>query len=221
MKTAQAQITPSNQDAAIYKAVHDIRSPIAIMNLSLGMIKEFIPDNNLELMENAVKRMNCIVDDLLEEHSSFKIKRMDRELSLFALLDYAIQVKNYEWQNDPCKIILVSDPQDRSSTVFAKENEISRLVSNLLNNAYESLLYEKKDIQLILKTENLRPVVIIKDVGCGIAKDQINFVLSGNSTKENGHGLGLSSALSYMKSIGGELLLSSVENRGTEIKLTF
>ena len=213
--------TQFNQDAAIYKAVHDIRSPIAVMNVSLSIIKKLIPSDNLEPMKNAVRTMNHIVDDLLEEHSEFKSKKMNKKINLFSLLDYAIRVKNYEWQKNPCKIILTANQKDQNLTIFANENGFSRMISNLLNNAYESLLDQKKDITIYLKTKNSKPLIIIKDSGRGIPKDKINFALNGNSTKLNGHGLGLSSALSYMKSIGGELFLNSIENEGTEIELVF
>jgi sensor histidine kinase regulating citrate/malate metabolism len=93
-------------------------------------------------------------------------------------------------------------------------------LSNLLNNAYESLRDKRKIIIRIDDTKN-QIVLTVVDFGCGIPKNKIDSVLRGESLKAKGHGIGLSSAFQYMQSIGGQLLLRSNEKEGTEIQLFF
>lgn len=61
--------------------------------------------------------------------------------------------------------------------------------------------------------------LLIADSGCGIASEFLPRILSGESFKRGGRGLGLSGAKDYIESLGGKLIFTSKEGRGSQVKL--
>jgi hypothetical protein len=74
-------------------------------------------------------------------------------------------------------------------------------LSNILNNAYESINLEKKEIIIKIDVIERRVVLSVEDNGTGMSKDYLKKVLKGGtSSKINGHGIGLQfSYLSLLK----------------------
>lgn len=64
--------------------------------------------------------------------------------------------------------------------------------------------------------------ILIKDTGTGIPDEVMCKIRSGDcaTTKSNGHGLGLSTAVEKIKSAGGTLSIDSKKGFGTEVKIT-
>jgi nitrogen-specific signal transduction histidine kinase len=94
------------------------------------------------------------------------------------------------------------------------------MLSNLLNNAYESL-NEKRKIKLTLSIVDKNLQLEIHDTGCGIPSNKIDDVLIGISLKHEGVGLGLSNAKNYIENLGGKLTLYSHMHQGTIATLMF
>ena len=98
-------------------------------------------------------------------------------------------------------------------------NELRRILSNLLNNAYEALHNDGK-ISILLSFSNNFIFISITDNGQGIPLDKMDVVLQGYSLKHAGKGIGLYSAKKYVESFsGGQLILNSEQYKGTEVTL--
>lgn len=145
---------------------------------------------------------------------------MPRHILLSSQIEAAISLKRQEWQNNPCELEFIIQANAKPHWIYAAPNDIKRTLSNLLNNAYESLRDHKK-IQIILELDENHQKLHIHDTGSGIPESKMTSVLSGISLKHEGKGLGLSSAILYMSNIGGKLELSSTEGVGTHVALTF
>jgi len=110
----------------------------------------------------------------------------------------------------------VRDIRSRLSSVA-----FERLFSNLLNNASESLL-GRGNIEVILIADARSMYLLIEDTGCGMSRDVLRLVREGRTLsvgKVNGFGIGLSSARREIEAAGGQLDISSVEGRGTTLKI--
>jgi hypothetical protein len=123
-----------------------------------------------------------------------------------------------EWANNQCEILY--NPVDIEKIwLYLVPNDLEVMLSNLLNNAYEARYTNSK---ILLKVINLdrKVIIAITDYGVGISEEMINEVLNGATLKPEGHGLGLSNAVKYIKSLGGKLTLTSNKIEGTTVTIT-
>ncbi|MCW8916838.1 MAG: HAMP domain-containing histidine kinase, partial [Magnetovibrio sp.] len=144
------------------------------------------------------------VTDLVDEiHDMFAAKAKEREIELSAEVD----------DNFP---ELSGDPQD-----------MYRALMNLVSNAIK---FTPKGGKVAIQTE-VDPkdntfIMVVRDSGVGMTRDQIEQVTSSNDTTVSPHGdIGTGQGLTIVNSIvtelGGQLKIISTENRGTKIKMRF
>jgi len=104
--------------------------------------------------------------------------------------------------------------------VFAREIELKRALSNLIDNAIEAI---ENEGEIIVKAKVIGNIcyLSVKDNGKGIAKADFNRVwVPGVSLgKTNGHGFGLSFVREAVASWGGRTVLDSALGKGTVISL--
>lgn len=237
LKISQSSLIESEKKAALLdlaaSLAHDLGSPIAIMEIMLNTISNDIPITKLTPFRSAIQSVRNITNNLLMRYRHSNIEfypqilnlpnyddgNITRPILLPMIIEYIISQKRQEWSNNPCKIISSITANAKKIWICIIPNEIKRILSNLLNNSYEAL-DKVREIKIELSYIH-QLVLYIKDEGIGIPINMIQNVLRGESLKHSGKGLGLFTAKRYMESIGGELTLSSIQNVGTEIKLTF
>lgn len=212
MGTIYRNVNSNNQ--IILQLAHDIASPLTVMQLNIRFIKDLLPEKNLSMMQTAINQIREIT------HSALNRKNTPSQTNLIMIVEKIIVEKKFTWEKHPCDIEFIVPDKMMELMISADDMGIYRILSNLLNNAYESFVEKRKITIHIDQSKNYLTLSII-DSGCGIPKNKIDSVLHGESLKENGHGIGLSSASSYMQSIGGCLVLQSVVNEGTKIELMF
>lgn len=213
------------------KVAHDIRSPVAVLEMTLSVFAEGCPPELISIQTQAIQNIRDIAESLLLEHRSNKDIISDASslstsnqpaetIILTSIVEKMIILKKQEWLANPCEIEFVSNEATVEIMLPLSANSLLRMLSNLMNNAYEAMGQIKKIVISIEKTNN-ETILSITDNGAGIPEDKINLVLNGASLKANGNGLGLSSAKKLIESIGGKLLLTSEVNIGTRISLIF
>lgn len=190
-----------------WQVSHDIRSPLAVLT-------EGIQDNfsNPELMKRAVIRIEGIANDLLqkrkEEIGEKKIESLG-ELLIGLIEEKKIQYKN---KNSKIELSIVSPVPDYKIPLM----DLSRLISNLLNNALEASQNPEVKVEV---TDN---AISISDNGAGIPKGVLEKLgRESITTKSSGNGIGLLTAFQKMKEWKGELLIQSQVGQGTRIILDF
>jgi two-component system cell cycle sensor histidine kinase/response regulator CckA len=106
--------------------------------------------------------------------------------------------------------------------VNADEQEILRVVVNLVRNAVEALP-AGGDVDLSTQVEGTQVVLKVRDTGTGISKENLGRVFDPFfSTKaEPGAGLSLSSGRKIIEDCGGQILVDSVEGQGTTFTVLF
>lgn len=215
---------------------HDIASPLATMNIALSNFKQEVNyESNLAVLENSMQNVREIADGLLKRHRSLgdklklsqeqPINDISTNLARYIILTHTLRTiittKAREWSNDSKVSLLLEDNVQIGALVWGYLSglQLSRVISNLLNNAYESRDKSHINIVVSLTSELDRFIITIRDDGCGIASDKIDLVLHGTSSKHTGHGIGLSSAYNYFKKINGTLNIESELTKGTTITL--
>jgi two-component system sensor histidine kinase AtoS len=210
----------TNNMQLIHSAAHDIASPLSVLQMCLDIIKEVAPPDTLNIMHCAVKRIHSISKALLMQHNHITTIAASSSINLVETIKQMILEKNLEWRNSPCLIETHIDTNAKEYLVHADSQSICKMLSNLLNNAYESMC-EQSHIIISLRKTKKNIILGIQDLGCGIEKNKIQAVMNGYTTKEAGHGLGLSNAIRYMSSLNGKLRIKSIPKTGTLVELIF
>lgn len=216
------------------RVAHDIRSPIMSMTVLLEIISSDISEEKHRMLASSIQSVRDIANNLLARYQESNKTavgcrdlrtceddgNIERYILLSSIIDFVLSQKRYEWKSNECEIQVDISPEAKTQWLFLAPNDIKRLLSNLLNNAYESL-DTNRQIKVSLRQENKMLMLSIQDTGSGIPADKIEAVLNGASLKTTGHGLGLSNAKKMLAEWGGGLQLASQRGEGTEIKLFF
>jgi len=105
---------------------------------------------------------------------------------------------------------------------FVDEDEVSRVLQNLLLNAREAIA---EDGMIFIRTLNHgdRIDVIVEDNGAGMSRDFIEkeLFVPFHTTKSSGLGIGLFHSKKIMDAHNGSIHVESDEGKGTKIILTF
>jgi signal transduction histidine kinase len=218
----------------VAQVVHDIRSPIAAMEICLHMLSREVQSESLTVITSAVQSIRDTTDNLLDKYrinrnapsamnKSLKIENYAPATQLVYLADLiksVLSMKRFEWIDRPHHLSFSCSPQAKTLKLDFSVEKIKRIISNLLNNAIEACV-DLASIKVYLNVWDSCVFVSIIDNGVGILPEKLSNYLTGESSKHVGNGLGLSTAVSYMKSIGGDLTVQSRAGRGTLVQLIF
>jgi hypothetical protein len=138
-----------------------------------------------------------------------------------ALLEVLTE-KRYEYKTLPVELIANFDPNYLS--IKTESGSFKRMISNLINNAVESLEKGKGQIHLELKETNKQVMISVKDNGIGMSAETVQKILRNvliKTTKEKGSGIGLTQIRDTLKRNNGEMTIDSKIGEGTTINLIF
>lgn len=217
-------IEKQNIESAKYhmavQIAHDIRSPV----LALHMLSEHSaePDTKRKIMlQDAINRISQIADNILAEHKLQNIGCHNQSYSSLArLIQNLIREKEIIYQNKKIHFIVTMDESSHSASINIPDALICRIISNLLNNAIESLVESGQiKFSVISKPEGLE--LSINDSGQGIPPENLHRIFKkGFSDKiSNGNGLGLSYAKEVVESYGGKISMESKLGVGSTVIL--
>ncbi len=220
-KTRELNAAADARARLAQQVAHDIRSPLSAMNALLS-ISENLPEEEALLLKGAANRVKEIADDLLrvrraesdmriEHHEDAKVGELLHRIILEAKLVYRERQLLFSLKVE-------GDVAEIGAPVSA--TELSRAISNLLNNAAESI-DDPGAITIKLCSENDLVVISVSDTGSGIPEHiREKLGMAGFSFgKPEGNGLGLHQVMAFAKNAGGRVEIQSVENQGTTVSL--
>lgn len=206
---------------------HDIQSPLSVLNLVTHNLD--IPSEKLSLIRGSVQRITEIADTMLKKSKiapnvdEIKIEKdCESEIendvtSVIPLVEALILEKRIEFKSKAnVKIDLEIQDTDLKSNI--PRINLSRLLSNLINNAVESIS-TSGCVKVCIKASEYFNIITVSDNGVGIPEDALeNVGKKGISIgKINGNGLGIYSAKKLIADIGGKFEIHSVHGAGTLI----
>lgn len=210
---------------------HDIRSPLAALNLIYGNLGEISEEKRL-LIRRSVQRINDIANDLLTrgkntagvDHNSFELESSNCILSVE--IDSIVSEKRIEFREKLNIDISFLNPE-ATYGIFAQINsiELKRVISNLINNSVEAIAEDSGVVSISMNADASHAWIVIRDNGPGIPEPILSKLgeIGASSGKENspsGSGLGIYHAKKTIKALGGEILIASKDNgRGTVITI--
>ncbi len=211
------------------QVAHDIRSPVSVLNLVVSSLDEISRDK-IELINKAVGRINEIANDLLfkpvtlSSDGEFQSLTDQTDISVEQLVDAIIREKQVEFRSASSLKFLVNLNRSESSFSSLPTAKLSRVISNLINNAVDALEGQPGIVKLSVtsKSDAGTVVLTVEDDGVGIPEEtlakfnQREF----SSSKSMGSGLGLKDAFEAVEKVGGEIKMTSVVGKGTSVSLT-
>ena len=213
---------------------HDLKTPINVIYSATQVIKMYIENNNYESVRkyNDISKQNCIslirlTNNIIDTsriyadylNPSLRVKNIVDVVEdvVTSLVDYA---KSKE-------INLVFDTDEEEIYVNLDDEFMQRIILNLISNAIK---FTKKDgtIEIIIENQKETVDVTVKDDGVGMDKKFIENAFNRYSMGKNnetastkGTGIGLFVVKTLVEKQNGTIVINSVVNEGTSIKMTF
>ena len=189
---------------------HDLRTPLTRLKLALALKEE---DPDTKEMLNDIQIMQNILDEFLE----FSKNQQTEKVSEVSLIELYELLKD-QGLNLHEKLQWYVNLKNRDRRVHLRQNNLSRALNNLIENAacYGS------QIKVSIIEKQTRLLIHVEDNGPGIPSDKIKEAVkpfirldnSRNLNKPHGVGLGLSIASDLIKTHGGNLHLRKSKNLG-------
>ncbi len=225
---------------------HDIRSPLAALNMITKDLSE-IPEDRRLIIRNSTQRINDIANTLLassqkkvpdQSFSDLQVNDLaqnhrDRSINstlslkaeyLPAVLDALISEKRIQYRElQNIQIELVS-AQEYNQFVNLNQVEFKRVISNLINNSIEAFKDQSGKVQISLRNREESVIIEIRDNGKGIPSELIaqlgtkGFSFDKNN-QQSGSGLGLYHAKNVIQMHQGQFDIQSQLGQGTVIRI--
>ncbi|MFO0320371.1 MAG: ATP-binding protein [Neisseriaceae bacterium] len=214
----------------VQQVVHDIRSPIATMQMVLPHC-EIHPENVRVTLKQSATRIQDIANQLLHRFkpqnskNDSVISEPERSPCLIStsILEI-ISEKRFEYGNLSIDFVSNITPPGYFSFANIDAQSFRRMLSNLINNAVDSLKGKKGKITVHLDALDNKNMIIVEDNGCGMPDTVKNKILNDISVtdgKEDGHGIGFVQIRDTLNNNQGELDIESKPGIGTKIILIF
>ncbi len=214
------------------QVAHDIRSPLASLEMLTDDMSNF-PEDKRVVLRSAINRIRDIANSLLQDSKEAFINlsplegsitvfssEITKDVLLLPLMESLVSEKRMQFRKKlGLSINLIRTPS--SYGVFSKVQvtEFKRVLSNLIDNAVESIIDSSGSVNISLSVEDFCSAILIEDTGKGICAENLKRLGERGATfnKEGGSGLGLYHAVNTIKSWGGALTVDSKEREGTRI----
>ena len=202
-----------NKHQLLLEVSHELRSPLARMQLLIAMMPEH---KNLTKLKEEVEFLEGMIGNLLfSDRLSLPYSKLD--LQKFSTQDIIGKVMDmFPTNRDRVKI----DNNIPDEQVYIDETKFSLALRNLLDNAFKySKPQDNADIKLtIVKNDGIE--FQVKDSGIGISKADINkitqpFFQANQTVSTKGFGLGLTICKKIIESHKGRLSISSEPEEGS------
>jgi signal transduction histidine kinase len=253
LKATQQQLVQSEKMASLGEMTagiaHEMQNPLNFINnfseVSVELLEEMETElakgkveaavavgneikENLRIINNHGRKADKIVKGMLEHTKTLGGKKEFTDINqlLKETLKVCLSSLKSKWPDAEIHINFEENKVLQPVALFPQE--LSRVISNIINNAFYYTLKKKKEsseegyvpvLQISAEKENNEVVISIKDNGSGIPDLLLPKIFQPFfTTKPAGDGTGLGLSLSYdiiTKTHGGKLTVESVENEWT------
>lgn len=211
---------------------HEIRTP---MNGILGFIdllknaelKTETQNYYIDIVKKSGERLLDTINDIIElskieagESPFHETSISVDELMYFFHVFFAPQA-----EQKGIKLIYNSTAKNKNVIIKTDRTKLESILTNLIKNALK--FTSQGSIEYGFREEGKKLLFYVKDTGKGITKDKLEIIferfVQANLKINRGHegsGLGLSIAKAYTQMLGGEIWVTSEENKGSLFQFT-
>lgn len=211
-----------NYHTSVSMIAHEIRNPLTLVSSSLQIMEIQHPEvkkfhnwsqtmEDVQFMCSLLNELSTFNNSSTLHYSVFPIDKLLRNIAV----SFAISLDASE--SDIC---FSSKIQPNMGDFTGDKVKLEEVLLNLLQNAREAV---SPGDSIILSAERDDDQIIIRcrDTGCGIPKEELDTIFDPFVThKENGTGLGLSSARRITEAHRGTLTVESDPGKGSVFTVT-
>lgn len=211
-----------NYHTTVSMIAHEIRNPLTLVSSSLQIMEAQHPEvrnfhnwsrtmEDIRFMCDLLNELSTFNNSSTLHHSVFSIEKLIKNIAV----SFAISLDAAD-----SRICFSSKIMPGMGDFTGDKVKLEEVILNLLQNAKDAV---DSDGSIILSAERKNDTIIIRcqDNGCGIPSSQINTIFDPFVTyKENGTGLGLSSAKRITEAHGGSIEVESSSESGTVFTVT-
>ena len=223
---SQRELEKANLQASRFELIqqvnHDIRSPLAALNVGISALVD-TGSPEIAILRKAAKRISDILD-LLAQSGTPQERLLQTCQETF---DTDNHLPGQNIYSDICEVISEKRIQYKDSMnihikliesldhfpLFAKYNprDFKRSLSNAINNSIEAIGNKEGLVSVSIEATEETVEVKIQDTGCGIQPEEVGKIFDKGYTKgkEKGCGLGLYLLKKFVESWGGEVRVES------------
>lgn len=215
------------RDEFVFIAAHELRSPVTSIRGAIELMFD-APDfpkylrEDLEIASSASDQLNQLVNDLLQvARSEAGATKIEVEpLDIIPLINSTIKELSTSANKKHIKVSIKTD-KTTSVMVLGDSQKTKEVVTNLLSNAIK-YNREKGAVDISLLKKDSSVTIEFKDTGYGIPKEQQDKIFQKfyrakvSETREVlGTGLGLFITRMLVEKMGGNVIFTSVEGKGS------
>jgi len=207
------------------QVAHEIKNPLTPMKLSVQqLLRVYDPENpasaqKLEKVVSSLIEQIDVLTNIANEFSNFaKMPRPNEEcVDLISLIRSVIEI----FSNDDSVHVELETSLQKAS-VMADKDQLLRVFNNLIKNATQAVLADKKS-EINIKIDQSADYynISVSDNGSGISPEQkAKLFVPYFTTKSTGSGLGLAMCKQIIESHRGTIDLDSTSEYGTAFTIT-
>ena len=205
------------------QVAHEIKNPLTPMRLTVQSFqRKFDPNdpNVNQKLNDYSKTLIQQIDTMSAVASAFSNfasmpAQQNETLNVVDVVQLALDIFNEEcirFSSETTEIITKID-----------RTQLIRIITNLVKNAIQAIPEEQpeKNIQVIVKKEANNAIILVKDNGKGIAKEDFDRIFEPKfTTKSSGMGLGLAIIKNIIENYNGTITFESKIRKGTTFKVS-
>ena len=201
---------------------HDMRSPLSMLKTYVNAKPEDLEDDYEEYNNAArrsVNRLLHMADDLVNYS---KAQKVDRNVVALEQLIYE-STSHITHDYDKKSGLRIDYLIQKTSRVFLDHYKMSRVIVNLLNNAFQAACGSIQKVDLVIESKEKSVLVLrVADNGVGINPEFIPYLFDRFFTKGKvrGTGLGLSYCKQVVEAHGGTIEVESELGKGSTFTVT-
>jgi two-component system nitrogen regulation sensor histidine kinase NtrY len=204
---------------------HEIKNPLTPMKLNVQYLEKAFNSNDPDFSSKLKQVSNSLItqidtlNNVAEMFSDFakNTVRTNEKTDLKKIIKLTSQLFNKK-QN----ITIAIDIQEEESfIVLGNENDLQRVINNIVKNAIQAIGDEKTGfINIELAKNNDQAILSIKDNGKGMNNETKQKIFQPYfTTKNSGTGLGLAIVKNIINESDGEIMFESEEGKGTNFTI--
>lgn len=206
---------------------HELKTPIATLKsgIEVALSKDRQKQEYKKALSDTlidVDKMASLVSNILDlawigaDKTTTNYKTFNLSDSILELNEISIKLASQKGINIKSNI-------EKNINIFGDEGKITRAILNIVENAIKYTTNKKPILISLYKSKNMA-VLVIKDGGVGISKNEINHIFNrfyrgSKTSKTVGSGLGLAISQGIIKAHGGNIEIKSGAGIGTVAKV--
>lgn len=233
---ARLGILMHSQTRLLHQVSHEMRSPLARLQLAVGLAKQSQElknadklDLSLVRIERESMRMDGLVGELLElsRFESGNVQIQKESVDVDELLSSVLEDAQYE--ADAKQIEVKLDAQS-GQVIQGQPDLLHRALENIIRNAIK---YSPENSQVVITTtvikmeaKNMTDAIQISvsDQGLGVPDGELSkifepFFRGSNTANKDGHGVGLAIAKQLLEAHGGKVMANNLVSGGLVVIL--